>query len=45
MFFQQIACTTCIPLITETNVETDRELDSHSILPAPPGLHHPDDLS
>jgi hypothetical protein len=45
MSFQQIACTTRIPLITETSVETDRKLDSHSILPAPPGHDYPDDLS
>jgi hypothetical protein len=45
VFFHQFACTTPIPLITETPVETDRELDSNSILPAPPGHHHPDELS
>lgn len=45
MFFHQFACTTRIPLIAETSVETDRELDSNSILPAPPGHDYPDDLS
>jgi hypothetical protein len=45
VFLHQFACTTRIPLITETSVETDRELDSNSIPPVPPGHDHPDDLS